>query len=195
MHQEPQDFERDWWGTCQNTYGEETKQFTYAHHMGLNRSHDGTHSPFSFDVQGESIIDIGGGPASILLKCRNLRRGMVVDPCDYPEWVATRYEAAGIEYLKLPGERVALADVGTFDTALIYNVLQHVENPERVIKNALSVAHQVRLFEWIDIPPHEGHPHMLTEENLNAWLGTQGTVGVLRGENECYGKYYAAIVG
>jgi hypothetical protein len=35
---------------------------------------------------------------------------------------------------------------------------------------------------------------MLTEENLNAWLGTQGTVGILKGENECYGKYYTNVI-
>jgi hypothetical protein len=193
-HEHPQDFEREWWGTCQNTYGEETKQFTYAKYMELMPTHDGTHSPFSFDVMGKSIVDIGGGPSSLLLKCRNLRRGLVADPCEYPDWVAQRYEASGIEYLRVPGERLVLNDVGTFDEAWVYNVLQHVDDPERVVYNARALAYTVRLFEWIDIPPHEGHPHMLTEENLNAWLGTRGTVGVLKGENECYGTYYTAVV-
>ena len=125
-HKEDQEFERKWWGTCQNTYGEETKQLVYARLMGLVTSHDGN-SPYSIDVQEKSILDIGGGPSSLLLKCRNLGYGMVVDPCVYPAWVHQRYAEANIAFLQMAGEEFVAED--QFDEVWIYNVLQHVENP------------------------------------------------------------------
>ena len=118
-----QRLEAGFWGTCANTYGEETKQLLYMDRMGFKASHDGK-SPFSYDGGGLSYLDIGGGPVSVLLKFRNARRKMVIDPCLYPLWIYERYEEEGIEYLGAPGEVAVLPDV---DVALIYNVLQHGE--------------------------------------------------------------------
>jgi len=190
-HKDDQEFERKWWGTCQNTYGEETKQLVYARLMGLVNSHDGN-SPYSFDVGGKSILDIGGGPSSLLLKCRNLGFGAVVDPCAYPPWVHQRYAEARVAFIYMSGESfVAKERLAWFDEVWIYNVLQHTEDPEQIIRNAKSTAPALRIFEWIDIPPHEGHPHMLTEAMLNKWIDGIGTTGVLNGEGMCYGRYYS----
>jgi len=68
--QQAQEWEFGWWGNCVNTYGEETKQLLYAARMGLTAFHDGK-SPFNFDLGGASVLDIGGGPSSLLLKCTN----------------------------------------------------------------------------------------------------------------------------
>ena len=186
-HAEDQEFERKWWGTCQNTYGEETKQLVYARLMGLEFSHDGN-SPYSIDMQGKSVLDIGGGPSSLLLKCRNLKDGYIIDPCLYPSWVSERYRAARIKYARGKGELIGNFDV---DEVWIYNVLQHVIDPEKIIKNAKVAAPVLRIFEWIDIPPHEGHPHLLTATDLNIWIDGIGQSGQLNGEGECYGRYYA----
>lgn len=185
---QPQDFEREWWGDCGNTFGEETKQLVYARLMGLERTHDGTNSPFSFDVGGKKILDIGGGPSSLILKTRNRGACKVVDPCPYPQWVTIRYAECGIEYSRTRGEDVNEKE---FDEVWIYNVLQHVENPELIIKNALRAGKVLRLFEWIGVPAHEGHPHELTEEKLNEWIGGIGVTGVLNGEGECFGNFYS----
>ena len=91
-----QAWERDWWGDCLNTYSEEEKQLVYANRMGLVAFHDGK-SPYNFDLGGMSVLDIGGGPCSLLLKCVNFR-GKVIDPLCFPDWVLARYELAGIEF-------------------------------------------------------------------------------------------------
>lgn len=189
MWTENQSFEAGWWGDCRNTYGEESKQLTYARAMGLIQTpHNGT--PHSFDMENKSIIDIGGGPVSLLLKCRRVKRAKVVEPCKYPAWVWARYAAAGIEVSRVMGEEVQ--DAG-FDEAWIYNVLQHVEDPEKIIKNALRAAKVLRIFEWINVPPHEGHPHELKAEILDKWIGGAGYVGKLVNENGCTGDYYAGV--
>ena len=33
----------------------------------------------------------------------------------------------------------------------------------------------LRIFEWVNIPPHEGHPHELTKKSLDEWIGQEGT--------------------
>jgi hypothetical protein len=48
------------------------------------------------------------------------------------------------------------------------------------------------LFEWIDIPAHDGHPHELTEASLNEWIGQKGNVITLA-ESGCYGKAYYGV--
>ena len=186
-----QEWERKWWENCQNTYGEECKQIAYAKKMGLTFFHNGK-SPFNIDMQGKSVLDIGGGPVSLLLKCVNLKEGRVVDPCDYPDWVYERYEAAGIECLVLRGESLIHTPIDPYDECLIYNCLQHVEDPESIIKNARACSKIIRLFEWIDCGTSEGHPHELTEAKLNQWLGGEGKVDNIN-ENSAVGKAFFGI--
>lgn len=162
--------EAGWWGTCGSTFHEEQKQIVYAPRMGLLADWGGAHPP-TFDLSGRSVIDIGGGPVSLLLKCVNRSRAVVADPGVFPQWVLGRYEACGIEFWRTNGEDISGY---TFDEAWIYNTLQHVIDPEQVIRVARELASTVRLFEWIDLQPYDGHPHMLTKEALDGWLDTSG---------------------
>jgi hypothetical protein len=171
-----QAFESAWWGSCVNTLGEELKQRTYARQMGLVEEARGGH--LVYDLGGRSVIDIGGGPASLLLKCMNPGRALVVEPMPLPEWVRLRYEAAGVRLVSVRGEDVSLAEA-PFDEAWLYNVLQHLQDPALVVANARRAARLVRVFEWMDVPPHEGHPHTLRSDVLDAWLGGRGATGVV----------------
>jgi hypothetical protein len=173
MHswKDAQKWESLWWGNCTNTYGEETKQLLYAAKMGLRMFHNGK-SPYNIDMKGAKVLDIGGGPTSLLLKCVNVE-GTVLDPLLLPEWVKSRYQVTGIELLRGTGESVI---VDGFDECWIYNVLQHTENPEKVAQNARNAAKLIRLFEWIDTPMNEGHPHSLTKGLLDGWLCGEGKV-------------------
>jgi len=93
---ETQKFEADYWGNCINTSSEEDKQRQYAELMGLRLVRCG--AGWGYDLHGRSVIDLGGGPVSLLLKCANLKKGrtVVVDPGNWPDWVRSRYECAGI---------------------------------------------------------------------------------------------------
>lgn len=163
--------ELSFWDTCTQTFIEEQKQFFYATRMKL---------PFvdyplsSIDFDGKSVIDIGSGPTSMLLKAHNYSTAYAVDPLmdKFPSWVKDRYTSVGITPIAKGGE-----DIDTswrFDEALIYNCLQHTIDPELIAYKALRVAKTVRLFEWIDIPSDDLHPHILTEANLNKWFGCNG---------------------
>ena len=183
---EHQELERDWWSTCTTTFGEEAKQLTYAHKMGLINEPRGGHWPV-YDMQGRSVLDIGGGPVSMLLKCVNLGGAVVVDPCPYPDWVTARYEAAGIELVAGGGED--FRDERVFDEALLYNCAQHVIDPELIIATAKRQALTLRIFEWIETPSSLGHLHTLHADDLNRWIGGTGTVGMVD-ENGAVGLAY-----
>lgn len=184
--EDDQEFERSWWGDCTNTFTEETKQLTYAYKMGLQVYSNNGKWP-CYNLEGKSILDIGGGPVSMLLKCENKGSCLVADPCNYPSWILSRYDVAHIGYSIVSGEN--LTWVGRYDEVWIYNVLQHTQDPEKIIQNAKDLAPVLRIFEWIDLPAHEGHPQELKEENLNEWIGGEGKTEWLN-ENGCHGRAY-----
>lgn len=184
-----QEFEADWWGNCTTTFGEEAKQLSYAHRMGLQRQEIDGRWPV-YDLEGKSVLDIGGGPVSILLKCINGGTRVVVDPCPYPVWVKTRYAFSNIALLQEPAEDFATTEM--FDECWIYNVLQHVVDPEQVIRVARRQAKVIRLFEWIETETNVGHPHALRADKLNVWLGGVGEIGLVE-ENSAYGLGYWGV--
>lgn len=184
-----QNYERKWWGNCVNTYYEETKQLVYAKKIGLVANYVNGKYPV-YDLEGKSVLDIGGGAVSILLKCINIEQGYVVDPCEYPEWVRDRYRKLQILCARYKGED--LARHPSTDEVWIYNVLQHVENPKKVVKNALRIGKIVRLFEWLEVEKDDGHINILHREELDRWLGGYGKVEKLN-ENGCNGLAYYGI--
>lgn len=163
--------ELDFWDTCTQTFIEEQKQFFYATRMKLQFI---DYPLSSIDFQGKSVIDIGSGPTSLLLKSHNYSRAYAVDPLmdKFPSWVRDRYKSVGITPIASGGEDIDTTQ--RFDVALLYNVLQHTVDPELIAHKLLRIAKQVHVFEWIDVPSDDLHPHILTEANLNKWFGAKG---------------------
>lgn len=184
-----QKWEKDWWGNCINTYGEETKQFLYAEKMGLQTFHDGK-SPFNFNLEGKSVLDIGGGPSSLLLKCMNFS-GAVIDPCEFPQWVYDRYKLAGIDCYQFKAEDITKR-FPKFDESWIYNCAQHTDRPDKVIRNAKKISKLIRIFEWLETKKNIGHPHILEKDKLNIWLGGEGKVEFVN-SHTAVGKAYYGI--
>lgn len=183
-----QKYELEWWGKCTNTFSEEVKQITYAHLMGLINTPDLETGRWpQFDLNGKSVLDIGGGPTSLLLKTINAGDMAIVDPCTYPDWVKARYNSLNIVLYEELGETFFINKF--FDEVWIYNVLQHVEDPSKIINTAKKHSNILRIFEWINIPPTLGHPHMLTKKNLDKWIGASGSTGFIN-ENSAYGEAY-----
>lgn len=197
-----QEWEFGWHGDFINSFHEEEKQLLYAEKMGLVRSPDNK-TPYRFDLKGKSILDIGGGAYSLLLKCVNFERmyegssemgTAVIDPLmdKYPQWVKDRYKESGIFCKAMTGEDMNNESEQHFDEVWIYNVLEHTYDPKKIIENALEISKVVRIFEWLDTPPNIGHPQTLTEKDLNNWLGGEGKVEVLN-RNGVVGKCFYGV--
>lgn len=184
-------FEAAFWGDCGNTYHEEQKQIAYATRMGLRPEWGGAHPP-TFDLGGRSVMDMGGGPVSLLLKCVNRGGCVVIDPGKFPAWVAARYEHCGIMFWNGKAEELDVEGAAHFDETWIYNALQHVDDPAKVIANARALTDTIRIFEWVDVPAYDGHPHELTTDFLNECLGAEGyTVHV--DESGAVGRAYYGV--
>ena len=191
-----QEWERQWHDNCANSYNEETKQYVYARKMGLDefKFYDEASRVFWNFGADKSVIDIGGGAYSLLLKSFAKERS-VVDPCEYPDWVRRRYSQCGINYFQVPAEFLDQGvelPVKKYDIALIYNCLQHTIDPKKIIDNVKAIANEVRIFEWVETGTNIGHPHELKAEDLDQWLGGTGKVEQIN-ENGAVGLCYYGI--
>lgn len=184
MTEEEYALEKSYWGDCCNTFDEDQKHYVYGKYMGLTQEH------YSFNVSGARIIDIGGGPSSMLLKTRNLKEGLVVDPISYPEWTRARYALKNISVDVACGEDINHTG---WDQVWVYNCLQHTIDPQKIIHNAKKSAKVLRLFEWVDVPAHDGHPHELTRNALDRWIGSHGKT-IRLSERGCYGTAYYNVL-
>jgi hypothetical protein len=191
--EQAQAWESAWWGDCANTLSEENKQLIYAHRMGLVELGEVDGRWPVYDLADRSVIDVGGGPVSLLLKCQNRGSCVVADPCAVPVWVEHRYTTAGIGYSPRRGESMIGDPPGVYDEAWIYNVLQHTTDPEAVVAGARRVARVLRLFEWVDTDISPGHLHSLSVPQLQAWCGGGGAVENFTGQNGLYGEAFFGV--
>jgi hypothetical protein len=167
MNSEEYKFESEYWGNCVNTLDEDIKHFLYASVMGIPRV-----TPYSLSIGGRRILDIGGGPSSMLLQVSDHGGSKVIDPIEWPSWTIDRYKSHNIEFEQLTGEEIN--ETG-WDEVWIYNCLQHTIDPGKIIENAKKAAPVLRIFEWLDIPAHDGHPQELTKNLLDEWIGQSGS--------------------
>lgn len=188
---EAQEWEKSWWSTCQNTVWEDLKQMNLAPLMGL-KIVPNAYTNLRIPLNGQSILDIGGGPSSLLLKCENYGNAVVADPCDYPDWIGQRYRESGIEYYRVKGEDLDKTFNKIFDEVWIYNCLQHTEDPFKIVRNAQKLGKIIRVFEWIETGTNDGHPHTFTEKQFNEWFKGEGKVYNLN-SNGLYGKAFAGV--
>lgn len=185
--------EAKYWGNCYSaaTFSELQKQYVYAREMGLESFAD---VYGDFDLQGKSILDVGGGPWSILLRSYNYSRAVVADPLAVPPSVLRRYKNYGIDFQSTPGEKLDTND--HFDEVWIYNVLQHVIDPAEIIKRIQNLATRVRIFEWVYIPTDTCHPHLLTPEGLSNWFSGSRIERVSikqLNEQQCVGQAFIGV--
>jgi 2-polyprenyl-3-methyl-5-hydroxy-6-metoxy-1,4-benzoquinol methylase len=178
---EVQKHEAAYWGNCLGMVasGEFCKGEMYGREMGLfaeyGRNSAGEDLQGELDMQGKSVLDVGGGPVSMTLRCIGSGPLVVVDPCNWPPSVARRYRNYGITFIQAPAEelRETRLPFETYDEVWIYNVLQHVKDPAAVVDRALArVAKDgvLRIFEWVYIPADACHPHVLNPADLLNWF-------------------------
>jgi hypothetical protein len=154
--------------------------------------------PLDLDFGERRILDIGCGPVSLLLRAK-FHAAFAVDPLDYAAAEAAYRARANIARLMLPAEQfVAVPPV---DEVWMYNVLQHVINPRLVLANAAQSALLIRLFDWLDTTPCDGHPHTITEAMVadtlltSEWDRLHWDVGSIQSPGTMIaGRYLAAVL-
>ena len=130
----------------------------------------------------EVIVDIGAGPLGILTKLK-AKRKIAVDP------LAFDTTDRSIERIKAPGEKIPL-DNDVAGRIFIYNVLQHVCSPVKIldeIHRLLKPGGTVYLWEQLNLPANQTHPHSLKLELFEEWLERHHLDVIERiHEHDCY---------
>lgn len=182
--EQAQVWEENWHNNNPFIYREQLKQEVYAEKMGLTKDYP------DYKLCGLKVLDIGGGECSILLKYKDVNAS-IVEPLimRFPNWIRARYLERNFKLFPLKGENI---DVDGFDEVWIYNVLQHTESPEKVIKKAKVAGKIIRIFEWIETPVTDGHIHTLHAKDLDKWLGGEGKTEQLN-DRDCVGLAYFGI--
>lgn len=148
-----QKWEKEWWGDDPNSERwakEAEKQKFYAEQMLLTPG----------IAKDKSVLDMGGGPISMLLWSRH-GKSVVVDPMPVQEGRKEHYHASGIEYIHSQGEDYSV--ITRHDEGWMYNCLQHTTDPKLVLLTLTASCKLVRIFEWLHTPRDTGHPQSLDE--------------------------------
>jgi hypothetical protein len=134
----------------------------------------------SLNMSGLNILDVGGGPSSILLRTNNLRgnqhngikNGVVIDPLIITEHQKLRYEYYGIEYIQDQSENIDkyYSEEGYFDECIIYNCLQHVLDPIKILDKITFISKRIRIAEPLNIPTDNMHLHMFSKKYFDDYF-------------------------
>jgi len=157
-------------------------QITYARHVKLfehfgnstSQENQFNYNERIFDLGGKTIVDIAGGPNSLLLRCKNYKKAYIVDPGDFPDYITDRYRDRGIEIAKMPAEEFVYPE--GVDEVWMYNALAHVYDPFKILLEAKSHSKTLRIMEGIHCGTNIQHPQDLTQEGFEKTLGVKGEV-------------------
>lgn len=100
-------------------------------------------------VSGHSVIDIGGGEGSYSYKLKIHGRECLVVDID-PVYLK-RAKSKGLMVARMSADSLAIRDEA-FDTALLVEVVEHLADPEKALKEAKRVARQ---NVFITTPSHD----------------------------------------
>lgn len=142
------------------------------------------------DQQGKTIIEVGPADFPALAYCENYQ-GVIIEPMP-SESLEKFCEVNHIRLIPDPLEETVLAQV---DEVWIFNVLQHVIDPNLFIAKCKSVAKVVRFFEPLDCEICVYHPHTFSFADFERWFGlvnryTDRLEGFFDGDC-CYGSWNA----
>ena len=186
MNAKQLEYQTQYYGDCNNTFREEEKHFVYGKLMGLQQSGD------RFILPNIRVLDIGGGPVSLLLKCDGLTKGRILDPIDFPDWTKDRYKSRGIDVTVGNGEDHVFEG---YDEVWIYNMLGLVDDPNKLVENAFKSANTVRVFEWITLEKDRIRKQF-TEDELNVLFAVtesdNGKIVELK-QKGCFGTAYYGV--
>lgn len=123
----------------------------YFQHLGIDA-----------DLQGKKIVEIGPADFPALAYCENIGDSFIVEPM--PSAILKKFAIKVVNSMAEDAEYKA-------DEVWLFNVLQHVVDPYKIVDRAKAQADVVRFFEPVDYGIDECHPWNLTEAMFKEWFG------------------------
>ena len=128
----------------------------YFKYLGINQ-----------DLNGKSVIEIGPGRVAGLLFCQNYAKSYVLEPTDYPE-ADYLYAGKNLEVVRKIAEEWEFPKV---DEVWLFNLLQHVKDPDELIMRCKNAAKVIRFFEPLDLPTNLEHPFSFSMDDFKGYFG------------------------
>ncbi|MFH0971123.1 MAG: class I SAM-dependent methyltransferase [Candidatus Micrarchaeota archaeon] len=184
--------------------GSEWKSFDRIYEKARERAVIGS-------VKGKSVLDLGCGEGHILAKVVEATgaEGMGIDTL--PRYVARcRENFPGIAFRRGDILNLEKAAIGNFDTVMMLEVIEHMEQPELYIKSAYDIAKKRVIitvpnlnrtdFTWSSAKEYEGHIQIFTANRLERMMKRLGIrnfkiTPVGRYRPQFKGKWINRIVG
>ena len=163
------------------------------HHYRIAYSHNFRYLDIDPNERQIGVVEVGCADFPALRYCKETENCFIVEPMP-SEYLKLFCNANDISLIKTPFEEI----YGNYSwhrcEIWMFNVLQHVQDPEKFISVAKK-AKTVRYFEPIDTGTAPYHPHSFTKDDFDRWFP-----GVNKYYNEttnqcfhngpcCYGVY------
>jgi hypothetical protein len=132
------------------------------------------------DLNNKSIIEIGPARIAALLYCNNFSNSYIVEPTTY-ENSEILYQDKQINFIR---ETYEDCDSPKVDEIWLFNVLQHIIDPDKFIEKAKKNCNIIKFFEPINTPIEVHHPHSFTENDYKNYFGD--SVKLYKGGTEIY---------
>lgn len=130
------------------------------------------------DLHGIHVVEIGPAFHPALAVCKNYGRSIIVEPmlnheliqfCKQHNVVLVDQPVESDDFNtaidQLRGEKENFIEVWLF------NVMQHIIDPESFIIKCKAAGDRIRFFEPIDVPVATHHPHTYAFEDFTKWFG------------------------
>lgn len=119
------------------------------------------------DLQKKSIAELGCARISSLFFCNNYSTSYVIEPTYYKE-SDKYYEGKDIVRIF---DRAEVCKFPTVDEVWLFNVLDHVQDPDYIIDQCKKNSKTIRFFEPIDCGTNNEHPFSFSLNNFKDYFG------------------------
>lgn len=132
------------------------------------------------DLNGKTILEIGPARISSLLYCNNYGPSFIAEPTRYED-SEHLYNEKNITFIR---EVYEDCESPIVDEIWLFNVLQHIVDPDLFIEKCKKNAKVIKFFEPINTPIEIHHPHSFTLDDYIKYFGD--SVKLYKGSTESF---------
>ncbi len=120
-----------------------------------------------FDLKNKSIMEIGCADYPALAYCENYSNGVIIEPMP-SQILRTLIKGKNIDVY---AQTVESAELPKVDEVWIFNVMQHIIDPELFIEKIKGCSKIIRFFEPINTDYNICHPQSYTLDYFKSHFG------------------------
>lgn len=152
------------------------------------------------NLKNLNVLDIGGGPVSLLLRSYNLKSGAVIDPAQFLSHIPLRYQNYNIKFYNKPAEELDQINFeNKFDETWIYNCLQHTYDAQKILDSVCKITNKIRILEPINAGIDDCHLFNFSFNYFDDYFSKyrkikSKSIFINKPQNHCVCQYYCGII-